>query len=125
MTQILVVDDSPIMRQMILACLAPLCPERVVEAESGLDAMEKLALEPFDLMVLDYSMPDVTGLEVLEFVRSDEALRRLPVMLVTSRSEAEEELMAAGATAFLAKPFDPDSLEAKARELLAGATDDG
>src|SRR6476646_11312280 len=68
--QILIVDDSPTIRRMVKASLAALSgPCEFVEASSGLEAIERLALGPVELMVLDLNMPDMHGLEVLGFVR--------------------------------------------------------
>jgi two-component system, chemotaxis family, chemotaxis protein CheY len=65
-------------------------------------------------------MPDVGGIEVLEFVRGQDRLRSLPVLIVTTRGddESRERVLRAGATAFLAKPFTPDAIIAEVRALL-------
>jgi two-component system, chemotaxis family, chemotaxis protein CheY len=122
MSAILVVDDSKVMRDMVVACLRAIAGTSFVHASSGLEAIERLSLAPFDLMVLDLNMPDVNGIEVLEFVRSQDKLRSLPVLIVTTRGDEEsrERVLSAGATAFLAKPFSPDSIIAEVRALLPG-----
>ena len=122
MTQILVVDDSKVMREMIIACLRALPDVSFVHASSGLEAIEKLSLAPFDLMVLDLNMPDIGGIEVLEFVRGQDTLKELPVLIVTTRSDdqSRERLLQAGATRFLPKPFTPDAIIAEVRAILVG-----
>jgi two-component system chemotaxis response regulator CheY len=72
-------------------------------------------------MLLDLNMPDIGGIEVLEFVRGQDTLRSLPVLIVTTRGddESRERVLSAGATGFLAKPFTPDSIIAEVRSLLA------
>ena len=121
MTAILLVDDSKVMRDMIVACLRAIPETSFTHASSGLEAIERLSLAPFALMVLDLNMPDIGGLEVLEFVRGQDTLRALPVMVVTTRGddESRERVLRAGATSFLAKPFTPDSIIAEVRAILA------
>jgi two-component system chemotaxis response regulator CheY len=120
MSSILVVDDSKVMRDMIVACLRAVPGTSFVHASTGLEAIERLSLAPFDLMVLDVNMPDVGGIEVLEFVRAQDRLRALPVLIVTTRGddESRERVLRAGASAFLAKPFKPEAIIAEARALL-------
>ncbi len=122
MTQILVVDDSKVMRDMIVACLRAIPETSFVHASSGLEAIERLSLAPFEMMVLDLNMPDIGGIEVLEFVRGQDTLRTLPVLIVTTRGDEQsrEQVLKAGATSFLAKPFTPDSIIAEVRAILAG-----
>ena len=120
MTEILVVDDSKVMRDMIVACLRAIPDTSFAHASSGLEAIERLSLASFDLLVLDLNMPDIGGLEVLEFVRAQDTLRALPVLIVTTRGDdqSRERVLRAGATAFLAKPFTPDSIIAEVRAIL-------
>lgn len=120
MSAILVVDDSKVMRDMVVACLRAISGTGFVHASSGLEAIERLSLSHFDLMVLDLNMPDVGGIEVLEFVRAQDRLRTLPVLIVTTRGddESRERVLRAGASAFLAKPFTPDDIIAEVRALL-------
>lgn len=114
------VDDSKVMRDMITACLRPESRLGFTHASSGLEAIEKLSLKPYDLVVLDLNMPDIGGIEVLEFVRSQDRLRRMPIMVVTTRGDegSRERALAAGADRFLTKPFAPEVLLAEARALL-------
>ena len=120
MSAILVVDDSKVMRDMIVACLRAIGGTSFVHASSGLEALERLSLAPFDLMVLDLNMPDVGGVEVLEFVRAQDKLAKLPVLIVTTRGDEEsrERVMRAGASSFLAKPFTPEAIIAIVRAIL-------
>jgi two-component system chemotaxis response regulator CheY len=120
MPAILVVDDSKVMRDMIVACLRAIPDTNFVHASSGLEAIERLALSSFDLMVLDLNMPDIGGIEVLEFVRAQDTLQSLPVLIVTTRGDdqSRERVLQAGATSFLAKPFTPASIIAEVRAIL-------
>ncbi|MFT3776034.1 MAG: response regulator [Minicystis sp.] len=121
MADILVVDDSKVMREMIVACLRAE-PFSFTQAASGLEAVEQLALRPFDLVVLDLNMPDIGGFEVIEFVRGQDKLRTLPILVVTTRGDegSRARSLAAGASQFMTKPFTPDAILAEVRALLAG-----
>ena len=120
--EVLVVDDSKVMREMIVACLRPENDLAFTQAASGLEAIEKLSLKPFQLVVLDLNMPDIGGIEVVEFVRTQDALRNLPIIIVTTRGDdaSRAQALAAGASRFMTKPFTPAQLLSEVRELLGG-----
>jgi two-component system chemotaxis response regulator CheY len=125
MKQILVVDDSPTIRRMVRASLTSSFPSvEFLEAGSGLEAIERLALAPVGLIVLDLNMPDMHGLEVLQFVRSHEKYRQVPIAVLTTRGDEDSRsaAMRAGASIYLTKPFVPDVLAREVRKLLS---DDG
>ena len=120
MQTILIVDDSPMMRRMVRAALTGLSDIRLVEAGSGLQAIEILALEPVHTMVLDLNMADMHGLDVLGFLQSHPRHRGLPVLVLTTRGDdtSRGAAMAAGASLYLTKPFSPAVLAASVRQLL-------
>ncbi|MDB4941281.1 MAG: two-component system response regulator [Labilithrix sp.] len=120
MAEILVVDDSKVMRDMVTACLRPDGNLVVSQAASGLEAIERLSLKAFDLVVLDLNMPDIGGLEVVEFVRAQDKLARLPILILTTRSEDDSraKILAAGASRYMTKPFAPEVILAEVRALL-------
>ena len=124
MAHILIVDDSPTIRRMVRASLAPL-GHTFIEAGSGLEAIEQLAVGPIQLMVLDLNMPDMHGLEVLGFVRATQNFQRLPVIVLTTRNDEESRTaaMQAGATRYLTKPFTPQGLLEEARGAIAVAVE--
>jgi two-component system chemotaxis response regulator CheY len=119
---VLVVDDSKVMRDMIVACLRPHGDLAFTHAASGLEAIEKLSLKPFQLVVLDLNMPDIGGIEVVEFVRGQDTLRHLPIIVVTTRGDesSRTQALSAGASRFMTKPFTPETLLAEVRGLLGG-----
>ena len=128
MTRILVVDDSPTIRRMVKVSLAGLSGAvEFVDAASGLEAIERLALGAVDLIVLDLNMPDMHGLEVLGFVRSHQKYRNVPVLVLTTRGDEASRgaALQAGASAYLTKPFVPARLAAEAGQLLASAATPG
>ena len=105
---------------MVQACLETVPGWTFAHAVSGLDAIERLTLGTFELAVLDLQMPDVGGLEVLEFVRAQDRLRTLPILVVTSLADTDTKarVIRAGATSFLSKPFLPAMLLTEVRRLL-------
>jgi two-component system chemotaxis response regulator CheY len=120
MVEILVVDDSKVMREMVVACLRGQEDFAFTHAASGLEAIEKLSLKPFDLVVLDLNMPDIGGVEVVEFVRGQDKLRDLPILIVTTRGDEQSRtrVLAAGASRFMTKPFTPDVILGEVLRLL-------
>ena len=122
--KILIVDDSPTMRRMVAASLRGLDDFGMDEAASGLEAIEKIALGAPALMILDLNMPDMHGLEVLEFVRKHQTYRNAPIIVLTTRDDSagRHAALAAGATAYMTKPFSPTDLQNQARQLLKGET---
>jgi two-component system chemotaxis response regulator CheY len=118
--KILVVDDSPTMRRMVIASLRELQDISFDEAGSGLEAIERLALAPVGLIVLDLNMPDMHGLEVVQFVRHHQAYREIPIIVLTTRGDDTSRAAAleAGASRYLTKPFLPGVLASFARELM-------
>lgn len=121
MKTVLVVDDSQTIRRMVIESLRRLGDLKADEAGSGLEAIERLSLGPLDLVILDMNMPDMHGLDVLAFLRTQSSFQDLPVVVLTTRSDAlsRETALAAGATDYLTKPFDPRQLAATAGRLLA------
>ena len=119
MSRFLIVDDSAIARKMIIAALRPLNAE-FDEAATGLEAIEKLAVKPYDLVTLDLNMPDMHGLEFLHFIRSHSRLNRLPVMVITTRDDEaiEQTVLSDGANRFLRKPFTPQEILESVEALL-------
>lgn len=123
MHRTLVVDDSPTIRRMVMASLKDVCAGGFAEAASGLEAIEQLALGPVAAVILDLNMPDMHGLEVLRFVRSHQAYRRTPVVVLTTRSDqaSRATVLDAGASAYLTKPFAPQALAEQVRTVIAAA----
>lgn len=120
MAEVLVVDDSKVMRDMIAACLRPDAHLLITHASSGLEAIERLSLKSFDVLVLDLNMPDIGGLEVVEFVRGQDKLASLPILIVTTRAEDDSRatILSAGATRYMTKPFSPAAILAEVQSLV-------
>ena len=120
MATVLVVDDSATMRRMVVASLRSILNTSFHEAANGLEAIECLAVAPVHLIVLDLNMPDMHGLEVVDFVRQHATFRKVPIIVLTTRGDDESRTaaLAAGATAYLTKPFEPAALAETARKFL-------
>ena len=119
----LIVDDSRTMRRMVIASLREVCAGGFLEAASGLEAIERLAVVPIAMVVLDLNMPDMHGIDVLKFVRRHHAFGELPVIVLTTRGDdaSRAAALAAGASAYVTKPFDPRELAEHARALLTAS----
>ncbi len=120
MQRILIVDDSATIRRMVKASLQPLGSVSFSEAATGLEALEHLALEPVSMLVLDLNMPDMHGIEVLNFVRGHQNHKNTPIIVLTTRGDdaSRAAALAAGADVYLTKPFAPHILASLARDLL-------
>ena len=117
--RVLVVDDAPVNLKLMRAILTA-AGYRVLEASSGVQALELMHGEKPQAMLLDVSMPGMTGYEVCEAVRRDPEFKALPVLMVTGLSLPEERArgMQAGATEFITKPFDRRELLTRLRASL-------
>lgn len=107
---ILAVDDEPFNLDLIEATFAEFTNVLVSYASSGKEALDLLAREEFNVVLLDISMPDMSGLEVLAKIREIERLKNIPVLMVTANTEKEHEALDLGATDFISKPYDIDIL---------------
>jgi two-component system chemotaxis response regulator CheY len=121
MNTVLIVDDSPTMRRMVKVSLGTLPQVAFLEAASGLQAIEMLAVNRVQAVVLDLNMPDMHGLDVLRFLRSHDQYKDVPALVLTTRSDgmSREASLQAGASAYMTKPFAPAALLSAVTELLA------
>ncbi|WP_447045192.1 chemotaxis response regulator CheY [Vreelandella sp. H-I2] len=116
----LVVDDFPTMRRIVRSLLKELGFTNVDEAEDGQDALNKLRAGNFDFVVSDWNMPNLDGLEMLKEIRQDDALKDLPVLMVTAEAKKENIIAAAqaGANGYVVKPFTAATLEEKLNKIF-------
>ena len=117
---VLTVDDSRTMRDMLRLALAE-AGYRVVQAEDGVHGLEVLAAETPRVIVTDINMPRLDGFGFIEQVRADPAWRGLPILVLTTESDAakKERARRAGATGWIVKPFDPVKLIEAIRRVAA------
>ncbi|MGC8466796.1 MAG: chemotaxis response regulator CheY [Acidithiobacillus sp.] len=113
--QILVVDDFSTMRRIIRNLLRELGFTNFDEAEDGVQALQKLRLRRFDLVVSDWNMPNMQGIDLLRAIRADPVLRHTPVLMVTAEAKRENILEAAqaGVNGYIVKPFNAETLREK------------
>jgi two-component system chemotaxis response regulator CheY len=116
----LVVEDSPMMRQLLVFALARIKKLHVTEAEDGVDGLRKLAGGRFDLVITDINMPIMDGLKLVKRIRSDETHKDVPIIIITTEGSTEDRqrAMALGANAYITKPIQAPQVIAKVRELL-------
>ncbi len=117
---ILVVEDSPITRSLIVSSLEDMGNLRVVEAESGFEALRKLPEFTPDLLITDINMPDINGLELIRFAKQNENYRHIPIIIVTTegREVDRERGLGLGADSYIVKPFVPETLQEQVSKLL-------
>jgi two-component system chemotaxis response regulator CheY len=113
--KILLVDDSSTMRRIQKNVLEKIGHTNVEEAEDGADALRKLPGGGFELVLMDWNMPNLNGIDALKKIKADPALQAIPVIMVTSESEKTRivEALQAGAANYVVKPFQPDTLQEK------------
>lgn len=118
--KILVVDDFSTMRRIIRNLLRDLGFENVTEADDGNTALPKLQGGGFDLLITDWNMPGMTGMELLEAVRADDELKDLPVLMVTAEAKREQIVAAAqaGVNGYVVKPFTAVTLREKIEKIF-------
>jgi two-component system chemotaxis response regulator CheY len=117
---ILVVEDDPVTRRMVCGLLQRLGIQKVREAEDGKSALEEIDKQKPQMVITDWGMPKLNGLQLLQIIRKHNALKHVPVLMVTGRSEKEYVLTAAqeGVSSYIVKPFDAATLEAKILKML-------
>ena len=116
------VDDNQPARQLIKSTLAIAGYTAITEAADGNKALEQLRGRHFDLVICDWDMPDSSGLDVLQALRADEKLNKIPFLMVTANQQREfvEAAIAAGVNDYVAKPFRLNTLNDKVARLLGG-----
>jgi two-component system chemotaxis response regulator CheY len=117
---LLVVEDSPLVRQLIAFTLRRLRDCRVVEAVDGVDALKKLASEKIDLVITDINMPMMDGLKLVTHIRGNPRTKTMPIIIVTTEGAEEDRRrgLALGANAYIPKPVQPSDLLKTITSLL-------
>ena len=118
--KVLVVDDQNSVRQMTRMTLEQIGVRHIHEAENGRAAMDTASLQPLDLIISDFNMPEMDGLGLLRAVRGHPAARRVPFILLTGRGDRELVVKAAqaGVNNYLVKPFTAEILRQKIEQVL-------
>jgi two-component system chemotaxis response regulator CheY len=118
--KILVVDDFATMRKVIRNLLKQVGYENIIEAEDGVLALRVLKSQKIDLVISDWNMPNMTGLELLKSVRSDDDLKTMPFLMVTAEALQDNVIAAvkAGVSNYIVKPFTAEVLNEKITKIL-------
>ncbi len=118
--KIMVVDDMSTMRRIVKNVLKQIGFTNIEEAENGKDAFEKIKQGGFGFVVSDWNMPVMTGIDLLRAIRADEALKTLPVMLVTAEAQKENiiEAVQAGVSNYIVKPFTAEQIQEKINKIF-------
>jgi two-component system chemotaxis response regulator CheY len=118
--KVLIVDDQNSVRQMTRMTLEEIGFRTIHEAENGKTAMDTAGLQPLDLIISDYNMPEMDGLELLRAVRGHPMARKVPFILATGRGDRELVVKAAsaGVNNYIIKPFTPQTLREKIEQVM-------
>ena len=119
--QALIIDDSATMRRIVKDALSKTGTFDMIEAENCHEALEKLAITQVDLILLDWNMPGMTGIEFVKTVRGNAALAKIPIVMITSNAEKEHVLSAvmAGVNDYMVKPFTAEIFAEKIANVIS------
>ena len=118
--RILIVEDSPTMRQLLAFALKRLKNAEIVEAQDGMDGLRKVTSDHFDLALVDINMPVMDGLKLIHLIRDEESLKAMPIVVITTEGadEDRERAMALGADEYLTKPVQAGRVLSVVKGLL-------
>ncbi len=118
--KVLIVEDSPTMRQLISFALKRLRGIQIVEASDGVDGLKKLSADKFDLIFTDINMPIMDGLKLVSLVRNDAGYKSTPIVVITTEGAQEdrERALALGANDYITKPIQANRILDIAKGLL-------
>ena len=118
--QILIVEDSPTMRQLLVFALRRLKDVEISEAQDGMDGLRKVSSDHFDVALIDINMPVMDGLKLISLIRSDDNLKEIPICVITTEGAKEdrERAMSLGANEYLTKPIQANRVLSVAKSLL-------
>ena len=119
--KVLVVEDSPTMRQLIVFALKRIRGIQAIEANDGVDALKKLNAEKFDLIITDINMPIMDGLKLVSMVRNDPNYKETPIVIITTEgaNEDRERALALGANEYITKPIQTMQILETVKKLLS------
>ena len=117
---VLVVEDSPTMRQLIVFALKRIRGLKITEANDGVDGLKKISAEKFDLILTDINMPIMDGLKLVSLVRNDPNYKDVPIVIITTEgaNEDKERAMAIGANDYITKPIQTTKIIDVTKRLL-------
>ena len=118
--KVLVVDDFATMRRILKNILKQIGFTKIIDADDGSTALAMLKKNKVDLIISDWNMPKVSGLELLKAVRSDESIKDMPFLMVTAEAQKDSVVQAiqAGVSNYVVKPFTPDTIKEKLEQIF-------
>ncbi len=118
--KILIAEDFATMRRIIKNVLRQAGYKQIIEADDGATALRKLKSDDIGLVIADWNMPNMTGLDLLKAMRNDDTLKDIPFLMVTAEAKKDNiiEAIQSGANNYLVKPFTPDMLREKIDQIL-------
>jgi two-component system chemotaxis response regulator CheY len=118
--RVLIVEDSPTMRQLLVFALKRLKSVDVVEAQDGMDGLRKVTSDHFDLALVDINMPVMDGLKLISLIRGEDDLRQMPICVITTEGAQEDRdrALALGADEYLTKPIQANKVLKVVKSLL-------
>jgi two-component system chemotaxis response regulator CheY len=118
--RILIVEDSPTMRQLLVFALKRMKNIDIVEAQDGMDGLRKVTSDHFDLALVDINMPVMDGLKLISLIRGEESLKEMPICVITTEGATEdrERALTLGANEYLTKPIQANRVLSVAKSLL-------
>ena len=118
--RILIVEDSPTMRQLLVFALRRLKDVEIVEAQDGMDGLRKVSSDHYDLALIDINMPLMDGLKLISLMRGEDSLKEIPIVVITTEGAREdrERALNLGANEYLTKPIQANRVLSVARDLL-------
>jgi two-component system chemotaxis response regulator CheY len=118
--KILIAEDSPTMRSLIVSTIVDVGDYEIFEAANGFEALRILPREKVDLVITDINMPDINGLELVSFVKSNPRYKTTPLLIISTEGKERdrEKGLTLGADSYLVKPFSPEDLQALIRRFL-------
>ena len=118
--RVLIVEDSPTMRQLLVFALRRLRDVEIVEAQDGMDGLRKISSDHYDIALIDINMPVMDGLKLIRLIRGEESLRGMPIIVITTEgaNEDRERAIALGANEYLTKPIQANRVLTVVKDLL-------
>ena len=118
--RILIVEDSPTMRQLLVFALKRMKDVDITEAQDGMDGLRKVTSDHFDLAFVDINMPVMDGLKLISLIRGEQNLQAMPICVITTEGAREdrERALTLGANEYLTKPIQANRVLTVARSLL-------
>jgi len=118
--RILIVEDSPTMRQLLVFALKRIKGAELVEAQDGMDGLRKVTSDHFDLALVDINMPVMDGLKLISLIRGEESLKQMPIVVITTEgaNEDRERALSLGADEYLTKPIQANRVLSIAKSML-------